>query len=429
MHGCATEHSGDFYPGRIVVTPEQKLKNVKALEDVVKVAALGGGPIAPLTDWFSLAPIQPTGGCWYFSFACPACRRVSPLFRDFSDGHLGSPFANCGVQTICYFCKANVHCASEAIRPIQWPFEPGQTPQRSEYANRVARTYVADPEYQPLSGPLHHYTSIAALASILKSRSLWATNIRYLEDSSEIVLGLTRVRQVAEEARKTSGGIDAEFLAYVIEWINSPRSQSASVYVLSFSKDHNKLSQWKGFTTYGHGVCISISSVLLVKQMQAQGWAFQNCRYKRASQLTWADAILSLMRREAATHYSGIEEDKKKCFDTVLQNRLPDLLQAAATIKHDAFVDESEVRFISPMIDISDSRVSYRKRPDGTTLIPYVQFCLADNEGILSIEEVMVGPGPEQNLLRSSVMTSLKENGVHAPWRVSVSEIPYRELP
>ncbi|HUK35805.1 MAG TPA: DUF2971 domain-containing protein, partial [Vicinamibacterales bacterium] len=212
-------------------------------------------------------------------------------------------------------------------------------------------------------------------------------------------------------------------------WLDSPSSQSASVYVLSFSKDHNKLSQWRGFTTYGQGVCLSINSVLLVKRMQAQGWAFQNCRYTQASQLTWADAILSRMRREAATYYSDIDEDKKKGFDTVLQRVLPELLQVAATIKHDAFVDESEVRFISPMIDITDNRVSYRTRPDRRTRIPYVEFRLADDDDDLSIEEVMVGPGPEQHLVQSAVTTTLKENGVKAPWRVSVSNIPYRELP
>jgi hypothetical protein len=427
--GQLRRQSADFRNGAIVVTPEQKFRNVKAFEDLVKVAALGGGPIAPLTAWFSLAPIQPTGGHWFFSFECPACRRASPLFRDFSEGHLGSPFRNCGVQAICYFCKANVLCASEGIGPIRWPLEPGQNPPKSEYKNRLARKYVDDPEYQPLSGLLHHYTSFSAFSSILKSRSLWATNIRYLEDSSESELGLARIRQVAEEARETSTGIDAEFLTYVIEWLSRPRSESASVYVLSFSKDHNKWGQWKSFTTYGQGICLSINSVLLVRNMQAQGWTFQNCRYHGVSQLTWADAILSRMRREAVTNDSGVEERRREGFDTIFRTCLPDLLQVAATIKHGAFVDESEVRFISPMIDIGDKRVSYRTRTGRKTHIPYVEFRLADDEGNVSIEEVMVGPGPEQDLVQSSVMTNLKENAVRAPWRVTLSDIPYRELP
>ena len=102
---------------------------------------------------------------------------------------------------------------------------------------------------------------------------------------------------------------------------------AASVYVLSFSEAHNQLSQWRGYTKYGQGVCLSIDSALLVKCMQAQGWTFQNCRYNRTSQLAWADAILSRMRREAATTHTGIEDDAKKEFNVVLQNNLSDLAQ------------------------------------------------------------------------------------------------------
>jgi hypothetical protein len=412
-----------------VVTAEQKSNNAKAFEAVVKVAAFGGGPIAPLTGWYSLAPIHPIGGYWYFASACSACRRPCPLFRDFSDGNLGNPFRNCGVEATCNFCNASLRCASETISSIQWPLEPGQSAPRTEYANQVARRYMDDPQYQPISGPLHHYTSVAALPSILNSKSFWATNIHFLEDSSECELGLARIRQVAEEARATSIGIDLEILTYLIEWLGGLTSESESVYVLSMSKDHNKLSQWKGFTTYGQGVCLSIDSMLLVRRMQVQGWTFQNCRYNPMSQFAWADAILSRIRREAATNYSGIEKEKKQIFDSVLQNSLPELLQVAAIMKHGAFVDESEVRFISPMININDPRVAFRTRPGRVTRIPYVEFRLADGVENLSIDEVMVGPGPEQELVKSSIVTSLKENSVRPPWRVSLSDIPYRELP
>lgn len=409
-----------------MVTPEQRLQNVKAFEAVVKVAAIGeGGPIAPLTDWSSLAPIQPAGGYWYFSFECEACHRVSPMFRDFSDGHLGNPFVKYGVRTTCYFCNANVQCASEKFRSVQWPLAPGQAPVKTEFAHRVARKYKDDPEYRPLSGPLHHYTSLDALLSIVKTKSLWATNVRYLNDSSESELGLKLMRQVAEEARKTAEGIDSEFLTHLVEWLDGHRLKGESVYVLSFSERHNQLSQWRGYTNYGQGVCLSIDSFLLVERMQAQGWTFQNCRYNQISQLTWADAILSRIRREAATNYTGIEEDKRKGFDAVLQNCLSELLQVSATIKHEAFAEEREVRFISPMINIDDDRVAYRVK--GTTRVPYVHFRLVNGEDNLAIRQIMVGPGSTQNLMQSTITRVVNENRLKEPCIVSCSQIPYRE--
>jgi hypothetical protein len=122
--------------------------------------------------------------------------------------------------------------------------------------------------------------------------------------------------------------------------------ESASVYVLCFSEARNQLSQWRGYTQHGRGICLSIDSGLLVQRMQAQGWTFQNCRYNQDSQLTWAEAILSRMRREAGATCEGLKGDRKRGFDAVLQNRLSDLLQVDATIKNDGFSEEREVRFI-----------------------------------------------------------------------------------
>ena len=405
---------------------EQEVNNVKAFEALVKVAAYGDGPILPLTGWYSLAPIEPAGGYWYFSFECPTCHRVSPMFRDFSDGHLGSPFKNYGVRTTCYFCKAAVQVASETIKSSQWPLKPGQAPVESEYAHRPLRKYKNDPEYRPLSGPLHHYTSLDALLSIVETKSLWATNVHYLNDSSESELGLNLMRQVGQEARKTAKGIDAEFLAYFADWLDGRVFESASVYVLCFSEAHNQLSQWRGYTEHGRGICLSLDSGLLVQRMQAYGWTFQNCRYNRDSQLTWAEAILSRMRREAAASCVGLEGDKKKGFDPVLQNCLSDLLQVAATIKNDAFAEEREVRFISPMINAADERIGYRA--GRTALIPYVSFRLVDGEDDLAIHEIMVGPSPTQHLTQSAITGLVKQKRLREPCIVSLSRIPYREL-
>lgn len=347
------------------------------------------------------------------------------MFRDFSDGNLGNPFVDYGFNATCFFCKSNIKCASENVRSSQWPLEPGEEAPESEYAHNPARKYKDDPEYQPLSGPLHHYTSLEALLSIVKTKALWATNVHYLNDASESELGLEIMRQIGAEARKTAEGVDAEFLTYFLEWLNGSLFESASVYVLCFSEAHDQLSQWRGYTAHGSGICLSIDSTLLVERMQALGWTFQNCRYNRTSQLTWAEAILARMRREAASNRPKIE-DKAGRFDAVIRNCLSDLLQVAATIKNEAFAEEREVRFISPMINIPDKQIAYRT--GRTTLIPYIQFELAVGEDALAIHEIMVGPSPTQHLTQSAIAGVVTQNRLKKPCIVSVSQIPYREL-
>lgn len=406
-------------------TPEQKAQNVRAFESVVKVAAFGETPIAPLSAWSSLAPVQPTGGYWYFSFICPTCQRASPLFRDFSDGNLGKPFVGFGVQATCHFCQRDIECPSEGIAPIQWPLEPGQVMPPSEYAARRPRQYTTDPEYRPLRGALHHYTSLDAFLSIVKSKALWATNIHYLNDTSESDLGLRIMRQMATEARKSATGADADFLAFFLDWLEARVFEAASVYVLCFSEAHNQLSQWRGYTAHGRGICLSIDSGLLVKRMQALGWTFQNCRYSRESQLAWAEAILSRMRREALIS-RDTEGEKVHGFHSVLNASLSDLLQVAATIKNEAFSEEREVRFISPMISVGDERINYRV--GRTALIPYVDFRLVDGDDDLRIQEIMAGPSPTQHLTQSALVGLVRRSQIGGQCNVSASQIPYREL-
>ena len=381
--------------------------------------------MAPLPDWLSLAPIAPAGGYWYFSFECPECGETSPMFRDFSDGNLGNPFVNYGFHATCFFCKSNVKCASENVMSSQWPLEPGEEAPESEWTHNPARKYKDDPEYRPLSGPLHHYTSLEALLSIVKTKALWATNVHYLNDASESELGLEIIRQITAEARKTAEGVDAEFLTFFLGWLSGSVFESASVYVLCFSEAHDQLSQWRGYTAYGRGICLSIDSTLLVERMQALGWTFQHCRYNRRSQLTWAEAILSRMRREAASNRPNIE-NKAERFGAVTNSCLSDLLQVAATIKNEAFAEEREVRFISPIINIADKRVAYRA--GRTTLIPYSQFQLVEGEDLLAIHEIMVGPSPTQHLTQTALAGVVTRNRLKQPCIVSASQIPYQEL-
>jgi hypothetical protein len=234
------------------------------------------------------------------------------------------------------------------------------------------------------------------------------------------------MKEVVEQARSTATGIDSEILAFAAEWLDGRKLDSAAVYVLSLSAAHNKLSQWRGYTRYGQGVCLSIDSALLVRRMQTQGWTFQNCRYQRTSQLTWADAILSRLRREAAMRFAGNGHYTRDDFDAALQPCLSDLLQVAATIKHEAFEQEHEVRFISPMISIGDHRIAYRQAK--TTPVPYVEFHLADSTEELMLHEIMVGPGAQQELVRAAIAERLKHERIASPCTLSLSQIPYREL-
>jgi hypothetical protein len=407
---------------------EKGLGNVRALEAVIRVATESEGdtPIAALTAWYQLAPVHAIGGHWYFTALCPTCRGRIPLFGDYSDGNLGNPFKGYGVIGLCSQCHARSTFPSETLESMRWPLANNEALPVTEYSKRIPRKHKQDPEERPLTGPLYHYTSLDALVSIVDTKALWATNVHYLNDASESEHGLAIMRTLATTAAKTSKGTDAEFLRNFLDWLDQRDSQGPAVYVLCFSEAHDQLSQWRGYTPHGRGICLGLKASNLVYRMQAQGWTFQSCRYEQESQLAWAESILARMRRESAVASEAPGADPTQIFGAVLNRSLPDLLQVAATIKNEAFREEKEVRFISPVIVPGDSRVEYRV--GRTALIPYVRFHLEDPPGKLQLNEITVGPSPSQILTRGAIYGLTAKHGVSVDTDVSLSSVPYREL-
>lgn len=290
---------------------------------------------------------------------------------------------------------------------------------------QAIRELHSDPEYRPISGSLYHYTSLDALVSICTSKKLRATNVHYLNDASESELGLSLILEAAKQIAP-EGKVETDFWTYFEAWLSARLFQDASVYVLCFSEVGNTLSQWRGYTPHGRGVCIGIDSAFLVRRMQAMGWTFQNCRYQRKSQESWASAIMRRMVRKAkeATATSAPEH---LIFNDIISKSLSDLLQVAATIKDETFHEEKEVRFISPMIETADPRVSFRV--GRSALIPFVEFDLVeDPHDTLRFDQIVVGPSPNQELTAAAIRGLVQQNGIEIIHGVDWSAIPYREL-
>jgi hypothetical protein len=297
-------------------------------------------------------------------------------------------------------------------------------PSRSALPNAI-RELNQDPEYHPISGDLHHYTSLDALLSICNSKKLRATSVHYLNDANESELGLALISEAAK-AIAPEGRIETDFWTYFDAWLSSRLFQDASVYVLCFSEVGNTLSQWRGYTQHGRGVCIAIDAGLLVKRMQAMGWTFQNCRYQRMSQESWARAIVRRMVNEAKKAV-GAAEPNDQIFNSVINKALSDMLQVAATIKDHSFSEEKEIRFISPMIHTADSRVSFRV--GRSALIPFVEFDLVGApDDIMRFEQIVVGPSPTQELTVAALRGLIEQKGIEVNSGVTWSSIPYREL-
>src|SRR5260370_18924451 len=90
---------------------------------------------------------------------------------------------------------------------------------------------------------LYHYTSGAGLIGILQTRSIWATSIRFLNDSSEYNFALSLAGAVVEE-RRVKARNRFELGIYTVLEQRLTSVADAEVYVISFTENGDQLSQW-----------------------------------------------------------------------------------------------------------------------------------------------------------------------------------------
>jgi hypothetical protein len=115
---------------------------------------------------------------------------------------------------------------------------------------------------------LFHYTSPTGLVGIARSKTIWATDIRFLNDKKEIQHSLDITHSIIEGFYKVNDDPHKlKWLAYdFVEYlrINLRKMWNPRVYVSSFTEEGDLLSQWRGYCPKG-GFSLGFSFNLLSK--------------------------------------------------------------------------------------------------------------------------------------------------------------------
>jgi hypothetical protein len=335
---------------------------------------------------------------------------------------------------------------------------------------------IDDPIYdwlnQPIPEKLWHYTSVQGFQGIVGSGSIYATDVRFLNDTEEFV----HARKVADELVGSTPEIGA--LGFPLRFSLQQAIQmsfgsdflnpnSAQIFVASFTDSEDDLSQWRGYShgTYG----VSIAFDLRAHRPPADSDSavtFAPCIYDddekkdmvqralhhflKVSQTRWDKATQEFLRNlspgerpnpdqiAAFTRevYSGEGFKEQQQFGLVEARRR--LFWLAGLLKHRAFRHESEWRLVLPLSPGKDKTNLFhpiRFRPTNAALVPYIAFPLgvvpassdpaALPAAVLPISDVMLGPGADK-AAESAALAFLKSNSIHVAPRLS--DVPYRQM-
>jgi len=331
---------------------------------------------------------------------------------------------------------------------------------------------VHDWANQPIPVKLWHYTSVQGFQGIVESGSIYATDVRFLNDIEEFI----HIRKLADELVENAPEFgDSQYpLRFNLKWAVETifgsdflNPNSAQIFVASFTTSEDDLSQWRGYSHGTYGVSISFDLGIFRPPLDSDSAVtFAPCIYDddekkkfiqhalhyfvHESQRWWANALSEFLKNLAGKTKPSFDQikaftnsvfgsaDFKAQHEVGLIEARKRIVRLAGLLKHRAFHHEREWRLvlpISPGKDKTNLIHPIRFRPTNAALVPYIAFPLgvvpASSDpaslptAVLPINDVMLGPGATKDA-ESAALAFLKSKSIGIVPRLSA--VPYRQV-
>lgn len=300
---------------------------------------------------------------------------------------------------------------------------------------------------------VYHYTSTEVLDKILDSATFWASNLYYLNDSSEFKAGILWLK----DCFSVDSSKYKEVLKYLDEIENNDGMSWEGIYTISFSTEYDKLQQW---ITYAResGICIELSShlncedeplrsdrLVLMQKADNDKLISASENYSGFGALDYID-----LKEKNARSAERIYEQFVSAWDdindigckTTELNKMREiwvkkpveakryLALLASYYKVDGFKGEGEIRIsFFPLEEdnvdtVSRTKIYYIRLSNGV-LRPYIKivFCEGDDDcPCVPIKTICIGPSGKQQSVYESVVHRLEYGTVNV-WKLSLEEI------
>jgi|WetSurMetagenome_2_1015567.scaffolds.fasta_scaffold00408_21 hypothetical protein len=301
---------------------------------------------------------------------------------------------------------------------------------------------------------LWHYTTQEGLIGIVNSGKFWATNIFYLNDSTEYIYAVKLICNVINEFLKDNQFSDSSIrdngriaillmeppmpaksmmpfkvdlplskyifllqLKDIFEGLLNGKRQYNQIYVQSFSAKKDDLSQWRGYCPQGNGFCIGFRKIML--SSDKENIILNECVYDSDTQKEMVSTDINLQLENIDLKFDELEY--KHILDDFMISFFGSLLPKIPQMKDISFKEEKEWRAVYTPRESDAKPIEHRA--GNSMIIPYVERGLNLS---YAIKEVIVGPTPHPELSKKSTESFLKSKGITC--KVTSSTVPYRML-
>jgi len=271
---------------------------------------------------------------------------------------------------------------------------------------------------------LGHYTNTQGLLGIIQSKTLRATNIKFLNDEHEFIHALELIRRLITDIDPSRAAphemIFNEFREKIISKVTLlDQATSESIFTLSFSQKTDLLSQWRGYCPNNDGYCLEIDTdkIKISALAKFDECHFFQCIYDNEKK---KDQLRNILNKYWLQYRDGNDTQK----GTAVEDLRREILLLASHFKHPAFEEESEHRVVIFLNFMPDTNVKFRQ--GRFSIIPFIEIDIEHAD----ITKIIIGPTIRKDLaergLRCFLETTLELPYPMIPITIEKSEIPYR---
>lgn len=265
-----------------------------------------------------------------------------------------------------------------------------------------------------------HYTDTEGLLGIIKSKEIWLTNIKFLNDEQEFNHTIDLIRNILKNPKIASNDTRYETVkslsVELLETIKTlAESKINNIFTLSFSKKTDLLSQWRGYCpNNGYSIAINLNKYFKSIKSEYKEMYLRHCIY---DEKTKNENLKSLLNKYAKKYIDSAEQKEKQIIINELNN---EFMLLATHFKHPSFKEEAESRIIV-IHNITDSRkINHRKGRFSIT--PYITLPF----GREHIQKICIGP-TQNPILAARGLESFIKNEMNLPIpEITHSSTPYR---
>lgn len=271
---------------------------------------------------------------------------------------------------------------------------------------------------------LWHYTTQPGLIGIIGSRELWASHIRFLNDSRELGHSLDIFEQVLQAA-SDAGRIAAAMVRTIISSIRQTHEPDArhSTFVTSLSQAEDDISQWRAYAPGEVGYAMGFNPARFPKD-QTEAWPVRlmPCIYDRSEQEAAFNEISETILSMLSVTTPLTDAIRVRVSSLAFLN----FMRLAPRFKHRAFKHEQEWRLASQR-DAVGSKTLRGVRSARSFLVPHLRLPLAELLD-LGLDEIIVGPCQYPELAVAGLRSLLDSHDISRDVRIRQSKVPFRSV-